>query len=554
MSVQRQSIPPQETETDLDSTAELPVLDVAAYEATTAELPLGSTDTWVMPPMPPGSEGLAGESVVQERNRLEAQVRTLSANLQEAEQRLASREERLAELERELSAARSRQVEAEARASTLAYELEQTRTILLDAQARSVELQRTLESREAAAREAQVREDGLRKQVADLTRELAAAREDLQTAQARAAASLESLQSREGRRGIFDALLSSRDRRIDELQDEIDHRDGQIRELQEDLRERGQRIAALEQEINNFASALARREDRIRELDRVCAGLKREVGSLAVRLQAHGESVSPELLSSAETAAPAAEPSEEVQALLDGQRARIEQLESELAALRTQLQERTAALERAEARNAESQSLVESAQAQVQELEARVADQEDALRLLQEELNASVRRAQELEADLHAAEDAILRLEGELRAKARLEAMPSASAAYPDGFQQSVPGADGEEGPAEIVPEGATRLLIRMDGDSEVVHVLGRKTTVGRTPDNDLQIDAKFISRHHAVILAGPAYTIIEDLNSTNGVLVNNRRITRQALRDGDIVVIGKTQFRYAVRAPGERR
>ena len=85
--------------------------------------------------------------------------------------------------------------------------------------------------------------------------------------------------------------------------------------------------------------------------------------------------------------------------------------------------------------------------------------------------------------------------------------------------------------------------------DTEVVHVLGRKTTVGRTPDNDLQIDVKFISRHHAVILAGPAHAIIEDLNSTNGVTVNNRRITRQPLKDGDNVVIGKTQFRFVVRA-----
>ena len=101
----------------------------------------------------------------------------------------------------------------------------------------------------------------------------------------------------------------------------------------------------------------------------------------------------------------------------------------------------------------------------------------------------------------------------------------------------------------EPAPDGATRLLIRTDGEMEVVHVLGRKTTVGRTPDNDLQIDAKFISRHHAVILAGPAHAIIEDLNSTNGVMVNNRRITRQPLKDGDNVVIGKTQFRFVVRA-----
>src|ERR1700681_3985202 len=109
-------------------------------------------------------------------------------------------------------------------------------------------------------------------------------------------------------------------------------------------------------------------------------------------------------------------------------------------------------------------------------------------------------------------------------------------------------------GTHEAMPQARTRLLIRSDADTEVVHVLGRKTTIGRTPDNDLQIDAKFISRHHAVILAGPAHTIIEDLNSTNGVLVNGRRITRQTLKDGDAVMIGKTVFRFAVRPGFDRR
>jgi pSer/pThr/pTyr-binding forkhead associated (FHA) protein len=84
--------------------------------------------------------------------------------------------------------------------------------------------------------------------------------------------------------------------------------------------------------------------------------------------------------------------------------------------------------------------------------------------------------------------------------------------------------------------------------------MLGRKTTIGRTPDNDVQVDAKFVSRHHAVILAGPTHTIIEDLNSTNGVIVNGRRILRQTLKDGDIVLIGKAPFRFAVRSTAERR
>ena len=119
----------------------------------------------------------------------------------------------------------------------------------------------------------------------------------------------------------------------------------------------------------------------------------------------------------------------------------------------------------------------------------------------------------------------------------RLETEAANSAALLGNIQQSIKRLDptAHSGAAlEIAPEGAVRLLIRTDGDSEVVHVLGRKTTVGRTPDNDLQIDAKFISRNHAVILAGPNHTIIEDLNSTNGVAVNSRRITRHTLRDGD--------------------
>jgi pSer/pThr/pTyr-binding forkhead associated (FHA) protein len=134
----------------------------------------------------------------------------------------------------------------------------------------------------------------------------------------------------------------------------------------------------------------------------------------------------------------------------------------------------------------------------------------------------------------------------------RLEEETANSAVLLGAIQQSI--TKPEPAGHDPAPDGATRLLIRADGDRDVVHVLGRKTSVGRTPDNDLQIDARYISRHHAVILAGPAHTIIEDLNSTNGVLVNSRRITRQTLKDGDVVVIGKTQFRFAVRAVSEKR
>jgi pSer/pThr/pTyr-binding forkhead associated (FHA) protein len=78
--------------------------------------------------------------------------------------------------------------------------------------------------------------------------------------------------------------------------------------------------------------------------------------------------------------------------------------------------------------------------------------------------------------------------------------------------------------------------------------LLGRRTRIGRGPDNELVLDTKHVSRYHAVLLAGPTHTQIEDLNSTNGVFVNGKRVARQALKDGDRVTIGRTQFRYTVR------
>ena len=100
----------------------------------------------------------------------------------------------------------------------------------------------------------------------------------------------------------------------------------------------------------------------------------------------------------------------------------------------------------------------------------------------------------------------------------------------------------------EIALEGPARVLIRTDGNTDYVHVLGRRTRIGRGADNELVLDTKHISRYHAVLLAGPVHTSIEDLNSTNGVFVNGKRVSRQALKDGDRVTIGRTQFRYSVR------
>ena len=90
--------------------------------------------------------------------------------------------------------------------------------------------------------------------------------------------------------------------------------------------------------------------------------------------------------------------------------------------------------------------------------------------------------------------------------------------------------------------------LIRIENGQPVTHVLSRRTRIGRAAGCELQIDSSSVSRHHALVLVGPRETIIEDLNSTNGVLVNGRKVSRQLLSDGDALTIGDIQFRYIAR------
>ncbi len=90
------------------------------------------------------------------------------------------------------------------------------------------------------------------------------------------------------------------------------------------------------------------------------------------------------------------------------------------------------------------------------------------------------------------------------------------------------------------------RLLVATDGRTvrEITLTQGR-IIVGRTSDNDLQIDSRFVSRHHCQITTSANSCVIEDLNSTNGIYVKSRRVRRHYLNDGDVVLIGKHELIY---------
>jgi pSer/pThr/pTyr-binding forkhead associated (FHA) protein len=90
------------------------------------------------------------------------------------------------------------------------------------------------------------------------------------------------------------------------------------------------------------------------------------------------------------------------------------------------------------------------------------------------------------------------------------------------------------------------RVIVATEGRTtqELPLKVGR-IIIGRTADNDLQVDSRFVSRHHCQIITGIEGSVIEDLNSTNGIFVQGKRVRRYNLNDGDIVVIGKHEIMY---------
>ena len=99
---------------------------------------------------------------------------------------------------------------------------------------------------------------------------------------------------------------------------------------------------------------------------------------------------------------------------------------------------------------------------------------------------------------------------------------------------------------ADPAAETLGRLVVTSSDEEErEFPLLQGRVIIGRTPDNDIQLDSRFVSRHHAQLTVAPRSAVLEDLNSTNGVYIGGRRIKRHNLRDGEKFVIGDHELLF---------
>jgi chromosome segregation ATPase len=562
---------------ELEETVELPVLPDTAMSSALAEV--DGAPVAGAPEVAPAADVAPA---TEQRGRLESGLRSLTDNLRTLEEKLRTKSEQLSIFEREVGARDRRIAELEAGAARRDKEINAagvtTATLLEQISALSGRLAETEAARRQHAEqyarvvsEQSARESALAHAAARLT--------DLG---ARSERYSEILQTAEGRRHVYEGMVAEREAHIQSAQEQLVALEQRFatNQLQSQTQEQSlqaelgrQRVSASELEqqlLQAQQSGLSLRE----ELQRQQAGAEQDRQSATRRISA----LESELAGSA---AQAAARQQSLTDTLTAEKTLVSELNSSVDGLRRDL--------------SGMQAQLAAALQNTTRLEAELRDHRDLAEAQQEQLSVARLRADNGAADLVAAEERLRTTEGESRQRelkieqltaverevreriarldrsleernaliGRLESEAASSAAVLGNIQHNLEtlgnepvrhsGQTGNNAVLRMTGEKMARLLVRTKGDTSVMHVLGRRTTIGRTPDNDLQIDTESISRHHAVVLVSNDATVIEDLNSTNGVHVNGSKVNRATLNEGDVITIGVTTLRFVLKPVAER-
>ncbi len=93
---------------------------------------------------------------------------------------------------------------------------------------------------------------------------------------------------------------------------------------------------------------------------------------------------------------------------------------------------------------------------------------------------------------------------------------------------------------------GPPKMILTLNGETLSELTIDQpRLMIGRAEHNDLCIKSTYISRHHALFVRFGASTLLMDLNSTNGTLVNSRRVSNQVMIDNDIVSLGHHRIKF---------
>ena len=511
----------------------------------------------------------AKSALAVEQHRLGEMQRTLAENNAATEQMRSRIEEALRESERGQTEARTLRDALAARDKAIAevmHSLGERDTQFAALQREHAKIVPDLESRlqvsarlESEIKAARERGETLalelkasRQSVAELTTRLGrgeadmnACRRDIGAARTRAESYLEILRSRAWRGGFNQSLFLEWDEKMEKarsgqtaLQAECDRLNRVTATMSAKLAEQNETIAKLTEAKAGDAAALAQRAQELETARRERAELASRIETLEAEQKRLQGEVAARDHDVAKARAQEAIETERIKNLLGLAEARQADLEQQIGRLegegRTHDEEMTVLM----AHLTEARRPIQSFQADVKRLGEELAAKSATLDQLSEE-NRTLRASLERTRGALEERDLLIR---------RLERSASTNANVIGRLQTSIERLGATPASATTPAADFTAELVRIDGDRQMTFPLGRRTRIGRAPGCELQIDSQSVSRNHAMILKGTRELIVEDLNSTNGVLVNGRRVSRNLLTDGDLLVVGEIQFRCVLK------
>lgn len=108
------------------------------------------------------------------------------------------------------------------------------------------------------------------------------------------------------------------------------------------------------------------------------------------------------------------------------------------------------------------------------------------------------------------------------------------------------PSAEAQDAPADDAPNAVAQLFVT-HGTKHIAAwpVKPGRISIGRAPDNELRLEAQFISRHHCQVVTVGNVSTIEDLGSVNGISVNGKMVKRHVLQHEDQITLGEHVLTY---------
>ena len=228
--------------------------------------------------------------------------------------------------------------------------------------------------------------------------------------------------------------------------------------------------------------------------------------------------------------------------------------EQELRTLRFELTEAAETVSQQELINEQLASDLVDTRGFKNELERMLTASEEQSQVRINQLEAELEQLRkansDCEAELAAKNQVITELREQISGKVRHDdSMRELEAAIEELDERMSARLETPQQPPAADKDRMSRVLIgRIDKQELRFPLFKKRLTIGRTQQNDIQLQAPHISRRHAVVMTEGDVTRVIDWGSKNGVYVNSHRVIEHFLASGDVVAIGDAKFRYEER------